>query len=93
MTPASTLMDAPLVFSDPALGAEWRPENYSRSFRGATTMREALANSRNLASIRLLNTVGVNKTHDNLGRFGLNLRGTRATCRWRWAPAPSHRWK
>lgn len=73
MTPASTLMDAPLVFSDPALGAEWRPENYSRSFRGATTMREALANSRNLASIRLLNTVGVNKTHDELGRFGLHL--------------------
>ena len=73
MTPASTLVDAPLVFSDPALGAEWRPENYSRSFRGATTMREALANSRNLASIRLLNSVGVNQTHDDLGRFGLNL--------------------
>jgi penicillin-binding protein 1A len=73
MTPASTLVDAPLVFSDPALGAEWRPENYSRSFRGATTMREALANSRNLASIRLLNSIGVNQTHDNLGRFGLNL--------------------
>ena len=73
MTPASTLVDAPLVFSDPALGAEWRPENYSRSFRGATTMREALANSRNLASIRLLNSIGVNQTHDDLGRFGLNL--------------------
>ncbi len=73
MTPVSTVMDAPLVFSDPALGAEWRPENYSRSFRGATTMREALANSRNLASIRLLNTVGINKTHDDLGRFGLTL--------------------
>jgi penicillin-binding protein 1A len=72
MTPASTLIDAPLVFSDPALGAEWRPENYSRSFRGATTMREALANSRNLASIRLLNSIGVNQTHDNLGRFGLD---------------------
>ena len=72
MTPASTLVDAPLVFSDPALGAEWRPENYSRSFRGATTMRDALANSRNLASIRLLNSIGVNQIHDNLGRFGLN---------------------
>lgn len=73
MTPGSILVDAPLVFSDPALGAEWRPENYSRSFRGPTTMREALANSRNLASIRLLNSIGVDKTHDNLGRFGLRI--------------------
>ncbi len=73
MTPTSTLVDAPLVFSDPALEAEWRPENYSRSFHGATTMREALANSRNLASIRLLNSVGVHQIHDNLGVFGLNL--------------------
>lgn len=73
MNPASTLMDAPLVFSDPSLGAEWRPENYSRSFRGATSMREAMASSRNLASIRLLNTIGVGKTHDDLTRFGLSL--------------------
>ncbi|MBS0002718.1 MAG: peptidase, partial [Thioalkalivibrio sp.] len=71
MMPSSTLMDAPLVVGDPALGAEWRPENYSRSFQGATTMREALANSRNLASIRLLNTLGVEKAHAELGRFGL----------------------
>jgi penicillin-binding protein 1A len=72
MNPASTLVDAPLVFTDPALGAEWRPENYSRTFRGPTTMREALANSRNLASIRLLNSIGIARAHDDLGRFGLN---------------------
>ncbi|MGM0813715.1 penicillin-binding protein 1A [Thioalkalivibrio sp.] len=71
MMPSSTLMDAPLVLGDPALGAEWRPENYSRSFHGATTMREALANSRNLASIRLLNTLGVDKTHGELDQFGV----------------------
>lgn len=72
MTPASTLVDAPLVFSDPALGAEWRPENYGRRFHGPTDMRDALANSRNLASIRLLNTIGISKVHDDLSRFGLN---------------------
>ncbi len=72
MTPASTLVDAPLVFSDPALGAEWRPENYGRRFHGPTDMRDALANSRNLASIRLLNSIGVGKVHDDLSRFGLN---------------------
>ncbi|AGA35109.1 Multimodular transpeptidase-transglycosylase [Thioalkalivibrio nitratireducens DSM 14787] len=73
MPPTSTLVDAPLVLSDPALGAEWRPENYSRSFRGPTPMREALASSRNLASIRLLNSLGVNGVHDDLVRFGLDL--------------------
>ncbi len=73
MMPTSTVMDAPLVLGDPALGAEWRPENYSRSFRGATTLREALASSLNLASIRLLNTIGVEKIHADLGRFGLRL--------------------
>ncbi|AHE99353.1 penicillin-binding protein 1A [Thioalkalivibrio paradoxus] len=73
MPPSSTLVDAPLVLGDPALGAEWRPENYSRSFRGPTPMREALASSRNLASIRLLNSLGVRQVHEDLARFGLNV--------------------
>lgn len=72
MTPGSTVIDAPIVLDDPALGAEWRPQNYSRRFDGPITLRTALASSRNLASIRLLNGVGVNALHDNLARFGLN---------------------
>ncbi len=73
MHPTSTVVDAPLVFSDPSLGAEWRPENYSRRFQGPTTLREALAQSRNLASIRLLNSIGIRTAHDGLSRFGLAL--------------------
>ncbi len=70
--PNSRLVDAPMVFDDPALGAEWRPQNYSRRFQGETSMREALANSRNLASIRLLNRIGTGAIHTELGRFGLD---------------------
>ncbi|WP_026300809.1 penicillin-binding protein 1A [Thioalkalivibrio sp. ALE23] len=70
--PRSTLVDAPMVFDDPALGAEWRPQNYSRQFQGDTPMQSALAHSRNLASIRLLDTIGVENVHDQLGRFGLD---------------------
>lgn len=70
--PDSRVVDAPMVFDDPALGAEWRPQNYSRSFEGETTLREALASSRNLASIRLLNRLGSRQVHDQITRFGLD---------------------
>ncbi|WP_018140162.1 penicillin-binding protein 1A [Thioalkalivibrio sp. ALJ7] len=70
--PDGTVIDAPMVFDDPALGAEWRPQNYTRRFHGETTLREALANSRNLASIRLLNTLGTRNVHQELARFGLD---------------------
>lgn len=71
--PEGTVIDAPMVFNDPALGAEWRPQNYSRRFHGETTLREALANSRNLASIRLLDRLGTGNVHQELTRFGLDL--------------------
>ncbi|WP_017942711.1 MULTISPECIES: penicillin-binding protein 1A [unclassified Thioalkalivibrio] len=70
--PDSTVIDAPMVFNDPALGAEWRPQNYTRRFHGETTLREALANSRNLASIRLLDRLGTGNVHQELTRFGLS---------------------
>ncbi|WP_018880274.1 penicillin-binding protein 1A [Thioalkalivibrio sp. ALE9] len=71
--PEGTVIDAPMVFNDPALGAEWRPQNYTRRFHGETTLREALANSRNLASIRLLDRLGTGNVHQELTRFGLDL--------------------
>lgn len=69
-TPASLINDAPIVFSDPSLEADWRPENYSGKFYGPTRMREALVMSRNLVSIRLLRAVGVNRMITVAERFG-----------------------
>lgn len=70
-TPASVVNDAPIVFSDPSqVGGFWRPQNYSGRFYGPTRLRVALAKSRNLVSIRLLQNIGIKKTIDMATRFG-----------------------
>ena len=60
-TPASIVIDAPLVFDNPELGDFWRPENYSGRFAGPVTLRNALEHSRNLASVRLLMDLGTRR--------------------------------
>ena len=70
-TPASVLLDAPVVFDDPALESSWRPENYGGDLKGPMRLREALVESRNLVSIRLLQSIGLNFAREYVGRFGL----------------------
>ncbi|HWP00930.1 MAG TPA: penicillin-binding protein 1A [Methylococcus sp.] len=70
-TPASVVNDAPMAFPDPASpGGVWRPHNYSQRFYGPTRLREALAKSRNMVSIRLLRSMGLNQTIAFAERFG-----------------------
>lgn len=69
-TPATLVNDAPIVFNDASLEANWRPQNVSREFYGPTRVREALVRSRNLVSIRILNAVGAGYATDYLQRFG-----------------------
>lgn len=70
LTPATIINDAPVVFHDRALEDVWRPENYSGRFYGPTRLRQALAYSRNLVSIRLLQQIGIKYTIDYVERFG-----------------------
>ena len=49
-TPASMLLDAPIIMDDPNLEEVWRPENSGGGFRGPMRLREALVQSRNLVS-------------------------------------------
>ena len=70
-TPASVFLDAPVVFDDPKLESTWRPENYGGSFNGPMRMREALVQSRNLVSIRILMALGVGTARDFIPTFGL----------------------
>ncbi|MEE8343232.1 MAG: transglycosylase domain-containing protein, partial [Gammaproteobacteria bacterium] len=70
-TAASIINDAPVVFDDPALENTWRPQNYSGRFHGPTRLREALTFSRNLVSVRLLRSIGVDTAIDYITRFGL----------------------
>ncbi|MGD2173057.1 MAG: PBP1A family penicillin-binding protein, partial [Gammaproteobacteria bacterium] len=69
-TAATIINDAPVVFDDDSLEATWRPENYSGKFYGPTRMREALVKSRNLVSIRILQTIGLRYAINYVQRFG-----------------------
>ena len=70
LTPASVLMDAPFVVDDPNMEEAWRPENSSREFSGPTRLREALVQSKNLVSIRVLQAVGMGPALSYSERFG-----------------------
>ena len=70
LTAATTINDAPVVFHDRNLEDTWRPENYSGRFYGPTRLRLALAFSRNLVSIRLLQKLGISVGADYIQRFG-----------------------
>ena len=70
-TPASVINDAPIVFHDPSMaGGAWRPQNYSGRYYGPTRLREALAKSRNLVSVRLLQEIGLDKAIETAKLFG-----------------------
>ncbi len=69
-TPATLINDAPVVFDDDSLEATWRPENYSGRVYGPTRLREALVKSRNLVSIRILQSIGLKYAVKYVERFG-----------------------
>ena len=69
-TPATVINDAPVVFEDSELESAWRPENYSGRFYGPTRLRVALINSRNLVSIRVLRSIGIDYAIDYVSHFG-----------------------
>ena len=69
--PASIVLDAPVVFRDRA-GNVWRPQNDSGDFRGPMRLREALVQSRNLVSVRLLDAIGVDYARQYITNFGFD---------------------
>jgi len=69
-TPASMILDAPIIMDDPNLEEVWRPENSGGGFRGPMRLREALVLSRNLVSIRLLKELGIGPVIDYVQNFG-----------------------
>lgn len=69
-SPATVINDAPVVFSENAFSGSWKPANYSHKSYGPTRLRNALAYSRNLVSIRLLMQLGIDKATAFLRRIG-----------------------
>jgi len=71
-TPASVLLDAPIVMEGDGLETAWRPENSTGNFNGPMRLREALVHSRNLVSIRLLRALGTPYAIDYVSKFGFD---------------------
>jgi len=71
LTPSTILIDAPVVYHDPELDKIWKPVNYEGRFYGPITLREALIHSRNLATIRLLDQVGIPPVVDLARQMGI----------------------
>ena len=70
-TPATVINDAPLFFDAGFTGGKpWEPKNYDGKFDGPMTMRSALARSKNMVSIRILQAVGAHNGQDWATRFG-----------------------
>lgn len=70
-TPSSIVLDAPVVVDQgPGLG-RWKPANYSNKFYGPSPLRLGIEKSRNLMTVRLAQTLGMETIADYAKRFGI----------------------
>ena len=73
LTPATVINDAPLMFDAEQTGSEpWQPKNFDGKFDGPMRMREALTKSKNLVSIRILQSITPQYAQDYLTKFGFD---------------------
>ncbi|MEE8312954.1 MAG: PBP1A family penicillin-binding protein [Myxococcota bacterium] len=73
-TPATIVYDTPIVYVDEDSGFQWKPENYSDKFYGPIPLRQALAKSRNIATIKILQKIGLEPVHEMAQRLGIRSR-------------------
>jgi penicillin-binding protein 1A len=72
-TPATVINDAPLIFDAEQTGNEpWEPKNYDGKFEGPMRMRQALIKSKNLVSIRILQSISPQYAKDYITKFGFD---------------------
>jgi len=71
-TPASVVLDAPVVIDEEGKEQAWRPKEFESKFAGPVRLRDALAHSKNLVSVRLMRAIGVQYARDYVTRFGFD---------------------
>ncbi|MGB8802241.1 MAG: PBP1A family penicillin-binding protein [Candidatus Acidiferrales bacterium] len=69
MNPFDTVVDEPVTFRSG--GQNYSPKNYDEKFEGRITLRRALADSRNVPAVRLLDHVGVQNVIELARKFGI----------------------
>jgi penicillin-binding protein 1A len=70
-TPSTILLDSPVEYSDPDGGTYWAPKNYDKDFMGPITFRNALAHSRNVVTVKILEDIGVGYALKFIKRLGI----------------------
>ena len=70
-TPATTIIDSPIVFKDEEQDLKWKPKNYGKKFYGPTLFRTALAKSRNVVTIKILQDIGIDYARDYAKKLGI----------------------
>jgi penicillin-binding protein 1A len=68
-SPFDTVLDEPITFHTGS--QDYSPHNYDEKFEGRITLRRALADSRNVPAVRLLDRVGIENTVELARKFGL----------------------
>jgi penicillin-binding protein 1A len=72
-SPTTIVNDAPLFFDSGVTGGQpWEPKNYDGKFEGPMPLHNALAKSKNMVSIRILQAVGTQNAQDWISRFGFD---------------------
>jgi len=71
-TPASIVLDAPIVIDETGTEQAWRPKEFEGNFAGPMRLREAMVHSRNLVSVRLMRAIGGDYTRNFVTRFGFD---------------------
>jgi penicillin-binding protein 1A len=72
-SPGTLILDAPLDMPGEDAGRTWSPQNDDGKYDGPITMRRALAESKNVPSVRLLRAITVPYAHEFVGKFGFDL--------------------
>jgi penicillin-binding protein 1A len=71
-TPASVVLDAPVVIDEEGKEEAWRPKEFESKFAGPVRLRDALVFSKNLVSVRLMRAIGVEYARNYVTRFGFD---------------------
>lgn len=73
-TPATIMLDTPVIYheqGDDGTETEWKPKNYAESFKGVTTLRQALAHSYNVVTVKMLQDIGIGYAVNYARKLGI----------------------
>ena len=71
LTPASIILDSPVIYYDALKDGDWKPKNFEEEFHGPTTLRTGLTKSRNVVTIKVMRDIGIPYTIKYAQRLGI----------------------